>query len=310
MPVKDHNSNLPLFSILMSTYQRADRLPSAIRSIVKQQYPHWELILVNDGGEDISRITTSFFNSRITLLNFEENKGKSAAVNAAFRRARGEFIAYLDDDDEWLPNHLQVHYEYHTNNPATMFSHSDAHRVLFKRGQERNEGLASRDLVYTGPVGFPDLINCNRITWLSVVHRRECYAEVGGLDERLRTLEDFDLWRRMSIRYDLHHIPEHTGNYFVHRQLEGQLTGLVQKAPLTFHAANVLIHRKAIPPALKRKHGPELSAARKKAYVEFLVARAKEYQTRGDERRRNSALALAKKMEPNLHHSPPTDGGS
>ncbi|MGE4195008.1 MAG: glycosyltransferase family 2 protein [Pseudodesulfovibrio sp.] len=308
--MKDHNSNLPLFSILMSTYQRADRLPSAIRSIVKQQYPHWELILVNDGGEDISRITTSFFNSRITLLNFEENKGKSAAVNAAFRRARGEFIAYLDDDDEWLPNHLQVHYEYHTNNPATMFSHSDAHRVLFKRGQERNEGLASRDLVYTGPVGFPDLINCNRITWLSVVHRRECYAEVGGLDERLRTLEDFDLWRRMSIRYDLHHIPEHTGNYFVHRQLEGQLTGLVQKAPLTFHAANVLIHRKAIPPALKRKHGPELSAARKKAYVDFLVARAKDYQTQGDERRRNSALALAKKMEPKLHHSPPTDGGS
>ncbi|OIQ51660.1 UDP-Glc:alpha-D-GlcNAc-diphosphoundecaprenol beta-1,3-glucosyltransferase WfgD [Pseudodesulfovibrio hydrargyri] len=286
----------PLFSVLMSTYNRADRLPLAIRSIVKQQYPHWELILVNDGGEDVSRIANSFLSKRITLLNFEDNKGKSAAINEAFRHAKGEFIAYLDDDDQWLPNHLRTHFERYDLNPEAMFHHSDTHRIVLERDRRGNEKEASRNLLYDAPVGFRDFIARNRITWLSVTHRRECFAAVGGLDERLRILVDFDLWRRMAARYEFHHIPEHTGDYFIHRQIDGQMTGLVRKDPLAFLYANALIQRKAVPPDLARLHSEELSAARQKAYVDFLTARAEEFHSRGNERRRNAALSLAAKI--------------
>jgi glycosyltransferase involved in cell wall biosynthesis len=279
----------------MSTYNRADRLPLAIRSVVKQQYPHWELILVNDGGEDISHITKSFLSKRIALFNFRENKGKSAAINEAFRHAKGGFIAYLDDDDQWSPNHLQAHFERYRQNPEAMFCHSDTHRVVLERDRYGNETEVSRNLLYNVPVGFRDFISRNRITWLSVTHRRECFEAVGGLDERLRILVDFDLWRRMAARYAFHHIPEHTGDYFIHRQVDGQMTGLVRKDPLAFHYANALIQRKAVPPDLARRHAEALSAARKEAYADFLTARAGEFHSKGNERRRNAALALAAK---------------
>lgn len=294
--MSDPRGNNPLFSVLMSTYNRADRLPLAIRSIVRQQYPHWELILVNDGGEDVSKITRSFLSKRITLLNFKQNKGKSAAINEAFRHAKGEFIAYLDDDDQWLPNHLQTHLGYYAENPSAMFSHSDTHRVLLEKAPHGNEHEISRNLIYGSKVKFRDLIQGNRITWLSVVHKPECFEAVGGLDERMRTLEDFDLWRSMAALYDFHHIPVHTGDYFIHRQVDGQLTGLVRKAPLTFHYANVLVQRKAVPPDLATLHGAALSAARKDAYADFLAARAEDLQSKGNDTRRNAALALAARI--------------
>ena len=294
--MSDRNDTAPLFSVLMSTYNRADRLPLAIRSIVRQEYPHWELILVNDGGEDVSRIAKSFLSKRITLVNLKKNKGKSAAINEAFRHAKGEFIAYLDDDDQWLPHHLQTHLDYYAENPTAMFTHSDTHRVVLERDRYGNEKEASRNLLYSGQVEFRDFITRNRITWLSVVHRRECFASAGGLDERLRVLVDFDLWRRMAARYAFHHIPEHTGDYFIHRQVDGQMTGLVRKDPLAFQYANVLIQRKAVPPELARLHGDKLSATRQKTYADFLTARAEQFKAQGNERRRNAALALAKRI--------------
>jgi glycosyltransferase involved in cell wall biosynthesis len=292
----DPGDKAPLCSVLMSTYNRADRLPLAIRSIVRQEYPNWELILVNDGGEDVSRITKSFLSKRITLLNFKTNKGKSAAINEAFRHARGDFIAYLDDDDQWLPCHLRTHLDFHARNPAAMFSHSDTHRVVLEPDRYGNERETSRTLIYNARVGFSDFISRNRITWLSVVHKRECFAAVGGMDERLRILVDFDLWRRMAARYEFHHIPEHTGDYFIHRQIDGQITGLVRKDPLAFHYANVLIQRKAIPSELATAHAEALSAARKDAYAAFLAARAEGFHSKGDEGRQNAALALAAKI--------------
>ena len=281
----------------MSTYNRA-RTGSLwpFAPLSGKHYPHWELILVNDGGEDVSRIAKSFFSKRITLLNFKENKGKSTAINEAFRHAKGDFIAYLDDDDQWLPNHLQTHLDFHANNPEALFSHSDTHRVLLEKSPRGGEQEVSRKLIYGSDVAFQDLIEGNRITWLSVVHKRDCFEAVGGLDERMRTLEDFDLWRRMAALYELHHIPAHTGDYFIHRQIDGQLTGLVRKSPLAFHYANVLVQRKTVPSDLATRYADALSKARRDAYTAFLTARAEEFQAKGNEVRRAKALALAARI--------------
>ena len=287
---------IPFFSILISTYNRAKFLPRAIRSIKKQLYTNWELILVNDGGEDVSHIVKSFFDKRIKLVNLEENVGKSAAINISFESSKGQYIAYLDDDDEWLPNHLQIHYEFINKNPNSMFSHSNACRVVLEKDRYGGEKELSRHLIYCNAVSFEDLITHNRITWLSAVHNRECFKSVGGLDERLRTLEDFDLWRRMSMLYPLNHIPVHTANYYIHQQVDKQLTGLVVKDPIKFHASSVLIQRKSVPPELKDKYNVELLSARTEAYEKFLLARAEQFKMDGNENRYHTALSLSKKI--------------
>ena len=280
----------------MSTYNRADLLPRAIRSIKKQLLPNWELILVNDGGEDISHIVKSFFDKRIRLVNLEDNAGKSAAINIAYKHSKGEYIAYLDDDDEWLPNHLQTHYDFILNHPEAMVSHSNACRVDVEKKRSGEEIIISRHLIYCNPVSFKELIKKNGITWLSVVHKRECFETVGGLDERLQVLVDFDLWRRMSMLYRFHHIPVHTGNYYIHRQVDQQITGLAVKNPLRFHAAAVLVQRKKVPPELKARYCRELQAARAEAYKLFLQARADQFMSAGNEKRCAASLALAEKI--------------
>jgi glycosyltransferase involved in cell wall biosynthesis len=93
---------------MMPAHNAARFIGPALQSVFSQSYADWELIVVNDGStDDTLRVVSEHADARLRLLN-QENKGESAARNAALRVARGEFVAFLDADDEWLPHHLAV----------------------------------------------------------------------------------------------------------------------------------------------------------------------------------------------------------
>ena len=97
----------PKVSVVITTYNRAALLPRAIRSVLAQTYEDYELIIVDDcSTDDTPEVVQRFADSRIRAVRHSDNRGQSAAVNTGIRLARGEYIAFLDDDDEWVDRKL------------------------------------------------------------------------------------------------------------------------------------------------------------------------------------------------------------
>ncbi|MGH7330484.1 MAG: glycosyltransferase family 2 protein, partial [Polyangiaceae bacterium] len=93
----------PLVSVITPTYNRPELLSRALESIARQNYPAIEKIVVNDGGENVSDIAGRF---AVALVDREKNGGHAAALNSGIVRARGEYVAFLDDDDVFFPDHV------------------------------------------------------------------------------------------------------------------------------------------------------------------------------------------------------------
>ncbi|GAG26148.1 unnamed protein product, partial [marine sediment metagenome] len=98
----------PVVSVLIPTFNRPRYLSEALASALHQSYSNLQVIVVNDGGQDVSSIVNSFSDPRIIFINRKENRGKAFSLNEALARAEGEYIAYLDDDDLYYPNHIET----------------------------------------------------------------------------------------------------------------------------------------------------------------------------------------------------------
>jgi glycosyltransferase involved in cell wall biosynthesis len=101
----------PFFSIIIPTYNRADKLDIPIKSILNQQFKNWELIIIDDGSTDETNALIQNYSYFNILYFFQPNQGESAARNLGISKARGNYICFQDSDDEYLPNHLQTLYE-------------------------------------------------------------------------------------------------------------------------------------------------------------------------------------------------------
>ena len=98
----------PTVSVVIPTYNRADLLPRAIRSVLSQTYWNCELIIVDDCSTDNTReVVSTWTDSRIRYIRHPENRHQSGAINTGIEHARGQYVAFLDDDDEWMPTKLE-----------------------------------------------------------------------------------------------------------------------------------------------------------------------------------------------------------
>jgi glycosyltransferase involved in cell wall biosynthesis len=102
------DKNPPVISVIIPTYNRAHLVGRAIRSVLAQTFQDWELIVVDDGSSDnTEEVVCSFQDPRICYISHEVNRGGSAARNTGIKVARGEYVSFLDSDDEWLPEKLE-----------------------------------------------------------------------------------------------------------------------------------------------------------------------------------------------------------
>ena len=242
----------PLVSVLMSTHDRRNYLPAAMASVRGQSYANWELVLVNDGGKKVDDLVARAGDGRIRLIDLPEHRGKGYAINRAFEASRGEFIAHLDDDDIWYPDHLERLMLPLSTIPGIRMAYSDAYNVTL-----REEGgvfrETKRELKYHHQVEIRDLLSHNHIQGISVVHHRDLFAEVGGMDDRLRVLIDWDLWRRLAASTYPYHVSRVTADHFL-REVpsvtgDGQITALARTDPAKYRKHRYRILTKEILPA-------------------------------------------------------------
>src|SRR5262245_50059673 len=202
----------PLVSVILPTRDRPERLRIALESLVAQTHPAVEAIVVNDGGVDVSDVIAAIDRRRMVVsIRLPERRERSAARNCGLRVARGTYVAYLDDDDWYDPEHL-----------ATLVDTLERERaaVAYTCARRVTEELRGDRWVPTG-VDVPFrrffdptmLLMGNYIPMLTLAHRRDCLDTIGHFDEDLTALEDWELCIRLSRRWPFVAIPRLTCNF-------------------------------------------------------------------------------------------------
>jgi glycosyltransferase involved in cell wall biosynthesis/ubiquinone/menaquinone biosynthesis C-methylase UbiE len=200
----------PLVSIIIPTKDRPEMLAIAVQSVLDQIYPNVEIIVINDGGIDVKNILDRLnYKGNILYLQHDHPKERSASRNAGIRIARGKYIGYLDDDDLYHQNHIQTLVDFLENS-----NYKIAYTDAFQADQEKRDGkyvTVNRSVPYSYDFDQNLMMERNYIPILCVMHERACLEETGLFDETLDTHEDWDLWIRLSLKFDgFYHVKQTT----------------------------------------------------------------------------------------------------
>jgi glycosyltransferase involved in cell wall biosynthesis len=196
VPTKPH----PLqFSVVIPAYNAARFISDSLKSVFAQTVNDYEIIVVNDGSPDTTEFEKALepYLNAITYIQ-RANGGPAAARNTGILAAKGDFIAFLDSDDQWMATHLAEMREFLQRDPTLVLVYGDA--VIF--GDSTNEGVTTMDSNPSeGLVTFESLVLCKcTVVGSTVVARRQAIIDAGLFDESFIQGEDFDLWARLAYR--------------------------------------------------------------------------------------------------------------
>ncbi len=178
-------------SAIITTYNRAELLPRAIDSVLSQGRPADEVIIVNDGSDDTTWDYLTTLPGEITVLH-QINQGISAARNAAIEKASGEWLAFLDDDDEWLPHKLETQLRLVNAHPQYQLCHGEE---LWIRNNRRVNPMKKHRK--QGGWIYPNCLPMCVISPSTAMLHRDIPTTIGMFDTRLPACEDYDLWLRI-----------------------------------------------------------------------------------------------------------------
>ena len=187
-------------SVIVPTYNCATYLPDAIDSVLAQTFKDFEIIIVDDGSTDNTREVVKKYGLQIKYI-YQENKGPSAARNLGIQSSNGQYIAFLDSDDIWLPQKLELQMNEFLKSPSTGLVTCGRYNI------DSNGALQEClcDISYISRTKALDLFLTKNILHggnSQVVIKRECLDKVGLFDEELHVAEDWDLWLKICKQYD------------------------------------------------------------------------------------------------------------
>lgn len=208
----------PLVTIIVRTHKRPYTLYEAIQSIANQTYRHIEIIIIEDGKATAKRMLDKYFSHlNIIYHSTEESVGRTKAANKGLELARGKYINFLDDDDLFYADHIEVLCATLENNPEYKVAYSLAFETPIEVYSE--EPYKYKELYYTkifnSEYSHEELLVRNYLPIQTVMFKREIYEELGGLDESLEVLEDWDYWLKLSKKYPFYYIEKTTSIYRV-----------------------------------------------------------------------------------------------
>lgn len=198
----------PLVSVVVPTYNRAYTLSKALDSVLKQNHSSWELLVVDDGSEDSTQeLLKAYLEQNSSSFSiralYQENQGVSAARNLALRQSRGEWVAFLDSDDEWLPEKLSQQLALAEAQPKLNVIHSE--EIWVRGGRRVNP--RQKHLKQGGWIFEQSLKLCS-ISPSSVLIRKDFLLEYGGFREDFPVCEDYHLWLHMTSEHPVGLCPE------------------------------------------------------------------------------------------------------
>jgi len=189
----------PLVSVVMPTFNRLEYVRAAVASVYAQTFAAWELIVVDDGsGDETHRFLRDTPDERMSVV-FHPHTGVPALVrNRGIALARGRYVAFLDSDDRWAPEKLEHQLALMESMPARRWSYTAVRRI--DAGGLEIHSRSVPWVPYAGSILEQVLRIDAQIATPTVMAELAFVREVGGFDESMRFVEDYDLWGRMALR--------------------------------------------------------------------------------------------------------------
>ncbi|MDD3185472.1 MAG: glycosyltransferase family 2 protein [Anaerostipes sp.] len=223
-----------LVSAIITTYKRRSKmLDKAVQSVLMQTYDNMELLIVDDNKNnnplcaELRQYVDSLKNQKVRYIKQKGNKGACAARNLGMECAKGDYFAFLDDDDLWEPEKIEKQVKLFQN---------DSIGMVFCKGVEINDNTNPPKIydyystkTFKSEVNFDDMINWDYIgTTSQAIITRKCWEKVGGFYEKLPARQDYEMWIRISLDFRILGVPEPLFQYIQHG--EEQITKSFWKA--------------------------------------------------------------------------------
>ncbi len=194
---------MPRISVIIPTYNRAAFLKEAIQSVLDQTFNDFELWIVDDGSTDQTKTIVASFDDQRVYSIYQTNQGVSAARNAGLKKSKGELISFLDSDDHWKPEKLGLQVQYHQEHPDILVSQTE--EIWIRNGVRVNPMKK-----HTKPSGwiFDECLTMCAVSPSSVMIHHSVFENCGFFDESLPACEDYDLWLRIALKYEIALLPQ------------------------------------------------------------------------------------------------------
>jgi glycosyltransferase involved in cell wall biosynthesis len=200
-----------LVSVIMATYNRGVGILESIESVLGQTVQDLELVVINDGGDEgIEHLLESLNSGKIRYFRLQKNMGHAAALNEGVRRSRGKYIAYLDDDDVYYPNHLELLLKGLRHGGKIAYSNTKMVAGSVEDGRFQENTVKGQ---WRLEFDKDKLMENNFLANFCVMHEKEIFAEIGLFFDDLRVVMDWEFWLRASLSYDFSHVDAYTGEY-------------------------------------------------------------------------------------------------
>lgn len=210
----DSYQKLPLVSIIMPVYNRQSYIQKAITSVLSQTYNNWELIIVDDGSNDYSPFIAENFvtlSEKVKLI-LQDHKNLPSAKNNGIRNSSGDFITFLDSDDEYKPDHIELRVKYLLNNTDVDLIHGGIQII-------GDEFVPDKD----NPDKLIHLSKC--VIGATFFGRRKVFISSGGFKD-LSYSEDSEFYERIKFSFKIQKVEFPT--YIYHREISDSITNLMK----------------------------------------------------------------------------------
>lgn len=215
---------MELVSVVIPTHNRSELIKNAVNSVLNQTYKNIELIIVDDASTDkTEEIVKSLDQSKIKYIKNEEAKGGNYARNLGISSSKGKYVAFLDDDDEWMPEKVADQVALFEEDQSIGLVYTGAEIIYTSKNykyirQPKHRGDLSKEILMRNYIG----------TTSSVMVKRSLLEEVGGFDNDMPALQDYDLWIRIAQVAQIGYINKPLIKYYNYTNIN-QITDNVHK---------------------------------------------------------------------------------
>lgn len=189
---------MPTISVIIPVYNGEKTIKQTIESVLNQTFRDFELLIINDGSQDATlEIIQAINDERIQVFSYQ-NSGVSASRNRALTKAKGEFISFIDADDLWTPNKLELQLKALQDNPQAAVAYSWSDWI-----DESGQFLRSGGHITVNGKAYEKLLLRDFIeSGSNPLIRKQALDEVGYFEQSVTPAEDWDMWLRLAARYE------------------------------------------------------------------------------------------------------------
>lgn len=207
---RPHEVNAPTVSVIIPTYNRAHMIGRALHSVLSQEFTDFEVIVVDDAStDDTEAVVRAIGDPRIRYIRERRNGGPNAARNRGMRAARGEFLAFLDSDDEWLPGKLEKQLARFAELPDSVGAVYTGVETIDDDGTVSHFVPEHRGRIHSSLLARNVLHGASQ----SIMIRRSVAQEAGEFDVRYPAIGDYDYWLRVSACCEIEAVPDVLARY-------------------------------------------------------------------------------------------------